>query len=109
MFISVGAYVMSLGPLAWLIMSEIFPTRLRGKAMGIASLCVWIACFLAAQYFPPMVAWFEKTHGSSAGVFWIYAAVCIAAFLFTLRMVPETKGRSLEEIGASWTRKRQEV
>jgi len=106
MFVSVGAYVMSLGPLAWLVMSEIFPTRLRGKAMGVATLCLWISCFVVAQYFPVMVAWFEKSYGSGAGVFWVYAGVCVLAFLFTLRMVPETKGRSLEEIGASWTRKR---
>lgn len=106
MFVAVGAYVMSLGPLAWLIMSEIFPTRLRGKAMGVATLCLWISCFVVAQYFPVMVAWFEKSYGSGAGVFWVYAGVCVLAFLFVLRMVPETKGRSLEEIGASWTKKR---
>jgi len=106
MFISVGAYVISLAPLAWLIMSEIFPTHLRGKAMGLASLCLWVSSFLTAQYFPPLAKWFEDRHGSPAGVFWIYAFICAAALIFSWRMVPETKGRTLEEIGASWSRKK---
>ena len=53
MCLVMGAYLVSLAPLAWLIMSEIFPNRLRGKAMAVASVCVWTACFLATNYFPP--------------------------------------------------------
>jgi MFS family permease len=85
-------------------MSEIFPNRLRGKAMAVASVCVWTASFLTAIFFPPMVDWFKKTLGTPAMAFWIYAMVSAAAFLFSWVVVPETKGRTLEEIGASWKR-----
>ncbi len=64
MCLVMGAYLVSLAPLAWLIMSEIFPNRLRGKAMTVASVCVWTACFLATNYFPPMTAYFKETFGS---------------------------------------------
>jgi SP family arabinose:H+ symporter-like MFS transporter len=104
MFLSVGAYVVSLAPLGWLIMSEIFPNRLRGQAMGVATVCLWAASFLTANYFPPMVAWCESRYGTPAVAFWIYSGICALAFLFSLFSVPETKGRTLEEIGASWTK-----
>jgi sugar porter (SP) family MFS transporter len=105
MFLVMGAYLVSFAPLAWLVMSEIFPNRLRGKAMTVASVCVWVASFLTTKYFPPMVGYFKLTFGSPAMVFWIYAGVSLAAFFFSLFVVPETKGRTLEELGASWTRR----
>ncbi|MBI2843666.1 MAG: sugar porter family MFS transporter [Armatimonadetes bacterium] len=104
MFLCVGAYVVSLAPLAWLIMSEIFPTRIRGKAMAVASLSLWISAFVSVQAFPSLVEYLEKVAGSPAGAFWAYAVVCICAFIFGWRMVPETKGRTLEEIASSWTK-----
>jgi SP family arabinose:H+ symporter-like MFS transporter len=105
MLVCVGTYAISLGPLPWLIMSEIFPTRLRGKAMAVGSSAVWIALFVANQAFPPLVAYLESKTGTSAGVFWTFAVVCCLAFLFGKRLVPETKGKSLEEIANSWTLK----
>jgi sugar porter (SP) family MFS transporter len=104
MFLVMGAYLVSLAPLAWLIMSEIFPNRLRGKAMGIASVCVWSASFLTAKYFPPLIEYCNTTYGTPALAFWIYAVICGVAVLFSWSLVPETKGRTLEEIGASWTK-----
>ncbi len=104
LFLVMGAYLVSLAPLAWLIMSEIFPNRLRGKAMGVASVTVWTASYVTAIYFPPMVDWFKKTNGTPAMAFWIYAVISAAAFLFALIVVPETKGRTLEELGASWNK-----
>jgi sugar porter (SP) family MFS transporter len=104
MLACVGAYAISLGPLPWLIMSEIFPTRLRGKAMAIGSISVWLSLFVANQSFPPLVAYLEGKFGTSAGVFGGFAAVCAVAFAFGWQMVPETKGRSLEEIAESWRR-----
>jgi sugar porter (SP) family MFS transporter len=104
MALVMGAYMVSVAPLTWLIMSEIFPNRLRGKAMGIASICVWTASAAATFSFPPMVEWFENSLGSSAMAYWIYAVVSAAAFLFAWLVVPETKGRTLEEIGASWNK-----
>ena len=102
--IAIGPYLLSLAPLAWLIMLEIFPNRLRGKAMAVASVCVWTAAFLTATCFPPLVAYVEKTFGSPAMVFWIYAGISLLAFFFSLFVVPETKGRTLEELGTSWTK-----
>jgi len=99
-----GAYLISLAPLAWLIMAEIFPNRLRGKAMGVASVCVWVAAFGTAYGFPKMVDRFEARFGTPGPAFWVFAAVSGAAFLFSLVAVPETKGRTLEEIGASWSK-----
>ena len=61
LFLVMGAYLVSLAPLTWLIMSEIFPNRLRGKAMGVASVCVWTASYLTTICFPPMVDWFKNT------------------------------------------------
>ena len=102
MFLCVGAYVGSLAPLAWLIMSEIFPTRVRGRAMSVAGVALWLSFFEASRHFPPLCSYFEREHGSPAGVFWLFSAVCLFAFIFCWRMVPETKGRTLEAIAASW-------
>ena len=103
MMLCIGFYIISLAPLAWLIMSEIFPTRLRGKAMGVASIFLWGATFVGAQILPSLSAYMQKNFNSIAGVFWVFALVCGIALLFSWYMVPETKGRSLEEIGQSWT------
>ncbi len=102
MFLCVGAYVSSLAPLAWLIMSEIFPTRVRGRAMSIAGVALWLSFFIGSQVFPPLCSFFESQFGSPAGVFWLFAAVCVFAFGFSWLLVPETKGRTLEAIAASW-------
>lgn len=105
MFLCVGAYVSSLAPLAWLIMAEIFPTRIRGRAMSIAGVALWLAFFIGSQIFPPLCSFFETKYGSPAGVFWLFAAVCVFAFWFCWRLVPETKGRTLEAIAASWKKR----
>jgi sugar porter (SP) family MFS transporter len=102
MFLCVGAYVSSLAPLAWLIMSEIFPTRVRGRAMSIAGIALWLAFFGASQIFPFLTQYFEDKYDSPAGVFWLFSGVCLTALVFSWRMVPETKGRTLEAIAASW-------
>jgi sugar porter (SP) family MFS transporter len=102
MFLCVGAYVSSLAPLTWLIVSEIFPTRIRGRAMSIAGVALWMSFFAGSQFFPSLSGYFESVAGSSAGVFWIFAAVCGFALVFCWWLVPETKGRSLEAIAASW-------
>jgi sugar porter (SP) family MFS transporter len=98
----VGAYASGLAPVSWLIMSEIFPTRLRGRAMAVASFAVWSSFFISGQAFPPAVAYLEKRFGNISVAFWVCAVVSCSAFIFALKMVPETKGRSLEEIAASW-------
>jgi MFS family permease len=105
MFVGIGMYVMSLAPLAWVIMAEIFPTRIRGKAMSIATLALWSSCCAGLLAFPLMRDWFESRLGTIAGVFYAYAGVCVLAFFFSLRLVPETKGKTLEEIARFWAKR----
>jgi sugar porter (SP) family MFS transporter len=99
----VACFSLSLGPVVWVILSEIFPTRIRGRAMAIATVVLWIACYLVSQTFPMMndhPALVEKFH--HAFPFWVYAVFCGAVIWFVLKFVPETKGRSLEEIEKMW-------
>ncbi|WP_438351671.1 sugar porter family MFS transporter [Paenibacillus sp. FA6] len=94
----VASFAISLGPVVWVIMSEIFPNRIRGKAIAIASMALWAADYVVSQSFPPML--------SSIGpgiTFWIFAAMSFITFIFTWRVVPETKGKTLEEIELLWT------
>ncbi len=105
MFLSVGAYCVSLAPLTWLIMAEIFPNRLRGLAMSIASVVLWICTYMANQLFPSLSALSERIFGSEFGIFLIYAIVCVITAVFVWRMLPETRGKTLEEISAFWRKK----
>lgn len=91
--IAIAIYAMSLAPIVWVILSEIFPNRIRGAAMALATFTLWIACFILTYTFPLL----NKSLGAS-GTFWVYAGVCILGFLFILRKLPETKGKTLEMI-----------
>ncbi len=84
---------MSLAPVTWVIISEIFPNRIRGTAMSIAVGFLWIACFLLTYTFPILNA----VLGAS-GTFWTYGSICVVGFLFMLFRLPETKGKTLEAI-----------
>jgi len=103
-FLGMGTYAVSLAPLTWLIMSEIFPTRIRAKGQAAGSLAVWIATYSSTQAMAPLMHYLEGHFGSPAGIFWLYSAVCMLAFLFGWRVVPETKGKTLEAIGRSWVK-----
>jgi MFS transporter, SP family, arabinose:H+ symporter len=94
----------ALGPLPWLMMSEIFPTRIRARAVAITTTFIWLVGFMAGWLFPILAQLSERLIGTIAGVFGLSAAVCVLAVLFGLTIMPETKGRTLEEIGDSWTR-----
>ncbi|WP_291101568.1 MULTISPECIES: sugar porter family MFS transporter [unclassified Flavobacterium] len=89
----IGVYAMSLAPITWVILSEIFPNRIRGAAMALSTFALWIACFILTYTFPLL----NKGFGAS-GTFWLYAVICLFGFLFILKKLPETKGKSLEEI-----------
>jgi MFS transporter, SP family, arabinose:H+ symporter len=102
LLLAIGMYLISLAPLAWLIMSEIFPTRLRGKAMALASFVLWASFYVGVQLFPMLRNYFKDHFHSMAGVFYLFAGICVLAFFFCLKMVPETKGRTLEEIARLW-------
>ncbi|HEX4263177.1 MAG TPA: sugar porter family MFS transporter [Verrucomicrobiae bacterium] len=95
----IGAFAMALGPIPWILCSEIFPTRVRGRAMSVATFTIWTACYIVAQTFPMLN---DSPAVGPALTFWIYAACSLAALIFVFFMVPETKGRSLEEIEASF-------
>jgi len=96
----VAAFATSLGPVTWVVISEIFPTKIRGRAMSVAILVLWIACYVLSQTFPMLL----DAIGAS-GTFGIYAGVSILCVLFVAIVIPETKGRSLEEIESSWMRR----
>ena len=96
----------ALGSLPWLMMSEIFPTRIRARAVAITTTFIWTVCFLAQYLFPVIAGLSEKLIGSIGGAFWLSAVICGLAFLFGLWMLPETKGRTLEQIADSWHRGR---
>jgi SP family arabinose:H+ symporter-like MFS transporter len=85
-------------PLPWLMMSEIYPTRVRAKAVAITTAMVWVGAFTTPFVFPMVIAYSEQTIGSIAAVFWLYAFLCLLGFAFGLTMLPETKGKTLEEI-----------
>lgn len=91
--IAIAIYAMSLAPVVWVILSEIFPNRIRGAAMALATFALWVACFILTYTFPLLNAWL-----GAAGTFWVYALICAAGFVFILLRLPETKGKSLELI-----------
>lgn len=90
---AIGVYATSLAPLTWVLISEIFPNRIRGAATSIAVLSLWFAYFILVVTFPVIA----ETFGA-AKAFWGYAVVCVLGFTFILVKVKETKGKSLEEI-----------
>ncbi len=90
---AIGCYAVSLAPVTWVLISEIFPNRIRGAAVSIAVSSLWIACFILTFTFPIL----NKNLGP-AKTFWAYAAICLAGFVFILSRVPETKGKTLEQI-----------
>ena len=101
----VGCFGLSVGPVTWVILAEIFPTAVRGRALGVAAFCLWTADYAVTQTFPVMDAntsWFVA-HFNHAFPFYTYAAFCVVLALVVWRLVPETKGRSLEEIEQSWS------
>ena len=90
---ALGCYALSLAPVTWVLIAEIFPNRIRGAAVSVAVSALWIACFILTFAFPIL----QRTAGIAA-TFWIYAAICFAGFFFVRAKVPETKGRTLEQI-----------
>jgi SP family arabinose:H+ symporter-like MFS transporter len=99
----IAAFAMALGPITWIFSSEIFPNKVRGRAMSIATFVIWSSCYVVAQTFPMLND--SKTIGPVL-TFWIYAGVSLLTFAFVLFVVPETKGRTLEEIELSWRKPR---
>jgi sugar porter (SP) family MFS transporter len=99
----IASFALAVGPVTWVILSEIFPTRIRGRAMAVATVCLWTANFIVSQTFPMMDQnpWLlERFHHGFP--FFLYAAFCAVTLGLVWRWVPETKGKTLEEIEKFW-------
>jgi len=93
----IASFAFSFGPVCWVIIGEIFPTTIRGRAMGLATLSLWVANFFVGQLTPMMLDGIGP-----AGTFWIFAALCSPTLWLTFKLIPETKGRTLENIEQFW-------
>lgn len=90
---AIACYAMTLGPVTWVLLSEIFPNKVRGVAVATGTFALWVASFILTYTFP----FLNKILGT-AGTFWIYTAICAAGLVFFLFRMPETKGKSLEQL-----------
>jgi SP family sugar porter-like MFS transporter len=101
---AIACYAMSLAPATWVVISEIFPNRVRSSAMSISVTALWSACFLLTYSFPLLNAKLGP-----AGTFWTYAAVCLAGVVFLALCLPETKGKSLEQLETELLTRREKA
>lgn len=99
----IAVYAMSLAPITWVVLSEIFPNRIRGLAMALATFFLWIASFVLTFTFPIL-----NSNLGASGTFWVYSLICVAGFLFIKSTLPETKNKSLEEIEEQLTQNQEE-
>ncbi|MHB0857287.1 MAG: sugar porter family MFS transporter [Anaerolineae bacterium] len=93
----VGSYVLGLAPVFWLLIAEIFPLAVRGKAMGICAALSWATSLIVTLTFLSLMSSLGQ-----AGVFWLYGAIGVVAWVFAWRLVPETRGQSLEQLSRRW-------
>lgn len=93
----IASFAFSFGPVCWVIIGEIFPTSVRGRAMGLATLSLWVANFFVGQLTPMML-----DGVGPAGTFWVFAVLSAPTLWLTWKLIPETKGKSLEEIETYW-------
>lgn len=91
--LAISCYAMTLGPITWVLLSEIFPDKIRGVAMAVCTFALWVGCCTLTFTFPSL----NESLGTY-GTFWIYSAVCISCFVYLFRKCPETKGKSFEEL-----------
>lgn len=102
----IASFALSLGPVVWVLLSEIFPNSIRGKAMAIAVAAQWISNFAVSQTFPMMMdSPFLMNNFHGGFPFWVYGAMCVVTIVFVWKFVPETKGKRLEEMEQLWRRK----
>lgn len=92
----VAAFSLGMGPTCWVILAEIFPNKIRGRAMSVAVFAMWMTNFLVSQFFPYLLSLLEGK------VFWLYAAMCVVSVAYFARFLRETAGKSLEQIETEW-------
>ncbi len=97
LIVFIASFAFSLGPVVWTIINEIYPSHIRGRAVAVATAANWFAAWLVAQFFLSLVGLITE-----AGTFWLFAAFCGVTFVFVRRIVPETKGKTLEEVELLW-------
>ena len=90
---AISCYAMTLAPITWVVLSEIFPTKIRAMAMAVSTFALWTAWFVLTYTFPIL-----NNSLGSYGTFWLYGLICLAGYFFLRVSLPETKGKSLEEI-----------
>jgi SP family xylose:H+ symportor-like MFS transporter len=102
----IACFAASMGPVVWVVLSEIFPTRLRGRAMAVATFSIWLANYVVSQTFPIINEneWLVTTFGGGFP-FWLYAFFCVVTVVVSMRYIPETKGKTLEQIEEMWRAK----
>lgn len=93
----IASFAFSMGPVVWTLISEIYPNRVRGRAIAVATAVNWFSAFLVAQFFLSIVDAIGE-----ATTFFVFSGLCAVTYVFVWRLVPETKGRSLEEIQERW-------
>ena len=98
LIVFIVCFAFSMGPVVWTVINEIFPGHIRGRAVAVATACNWAAAFVVSQVFLSLI----DTIGN-AFTFWLFASFCAVGWIWVFRAVPETKGRSLEQIQLLWT------
>lgn len=102
--LAIACYAMTLGPITWVLIAELFPSRVRAVAVGTCTFALWVGSTTLTYTFPLL-----NTSLGSYGTFWIYAIICALGFIYFNRVLPETKGKSLEEIEKELTKKGEKV
>lgn len=102
MMLGAGTFTVGLAPLSWIIVSEIFPNRVRSPALAVVCVFLFGSSSLTVQLFPMAMDWLKHATGTPALMYVVFAAICVSCAVFTWKVMPETKGVSLEAIGEFW-------
>jgi MFS family permease len=102
MALAAGSFTLSLAPVGWIVVSEIYPNRIRATALAVVCFLLYLASFLCAQFFPMITAACEERMGHPGAAYLIFAGICLSCVAFVWKWLPETKDLPLEKIGRFW-------